>query len=102
MGDRVYTQSQTLYQQSVVCLDAVTGDTVWSYNYGWPFEGGGLYPGPRSTPTWHDGRLSFAAPDGMIGCLNADGGELQWSCKSEERLSGTRNRLWVCVLTGHH
>src|SRR6185436_2004830 len=48
---RAYTQAQSLYQQSLFCLDVKTGDTLWSYNYAWPYDGGGLYPGPRSTPT---------------------------------------------------
>ena len=88
VGDRVFTQTQTLYQQSVVCLNAESGDTVWSYNYSWPYEGGGLYPGPRSTPTWHDGRLYFATPDGMIGCLNAQSGHLLWSCNPKKAYRG--------------
>jgi len=88
VGDRVFTQVQSLYQQSVVCLYAESGDAVWSYNYGWPYEGGGLYPGPRSTPTWHDGRLYFASPDGMIGCLDADKGHLLWSSNPKKAHRG--------------
>ena len=78
VDDRVWTQTQTLYEQAVVCLDAVTGETIWSHRYGWPYDGGGLYPGPRSTPTWHDGRIYFAAPEGTIGCLDARSGRSVW------------------------
>jgi outer membrane protein assembly factor BamB len=88
VGNRVFTQCQSLYQQSVICLDADSGETVWTYNYGWPYEGGGLYPGPRSTPTWHAGRLYFAAPDGTIGCLDAADGRLQWSCNPKKAHRG--------------
>jgi len=41
-GGRAFTQTQSLYEQSVVCLDAETGVTIWSYSYGWPYDGGGL------------------------------------------------------------
>ncbi len=43
VGDRVWTQTQTLYEQAVVCLDAETGEAIWSQRYGWPYDGGGLY-----------------------------------------------------------
>lgn len=88
VGNRVFTQCQSLYQQTVICLDAETGDTLWSHNYGWPYEGGGLYPGPRSTPTLHNGRLYFAAPDGTIGCLDAQTGTPVWSCNPKKRYRG--------------
>ena len=88
VGNRVFTQTQNLYQQSVVCLDAETGDTVWTHHYGWPYDGGGLYPGPRSTPTWHNGRVYFAAPDGSISCLMADSGAPVWSCNPKKKYRG--------------
>ena len=50
-GDRVFTQIQSLYGQYVVCLQAATGETLWEHRYDWPYEGAGLYPGPRATPT---------------------------------------------------
>ncbi len=88
VGPHVYTLSQTLYEQAVVCLDAETGKTVWSSRYSWPYEGGGLYPGPRSTPAWYDGRIYFAAPDGTIGCLNAADGNSVWSVNPTKQFRG--------------
>lgn len=88
VNDRVFTQYQTLYQQLVACLDAETGQTIWSHFYSWPYEGGALYPGPRSTPTWYDGRIYFAAPDGMVGCLSAGSGEPIWSVNPKKRFRG--------------
>ena len=40
-----------LYGQSVVCLEADTGRTVWQQRYDWPYDAAGMYPGPRATPT---------------------------------------------------
>ena len=51
VGNRLFTQTQTLYRQAVLCLDCETGGTIWEHNYGWPYETGGMYPGPRATPS---------------------------------------------------
>ena len=87
-GNRVFTQCQSLYQQSVICLDSQTGQTVWSYNCGWPYESNGLYPGPRSTPTWNNDRLFYALPDGTIGCLDAQMGKPIWSTNPKKAYHG--------------
>jgi outer membrane protein assembly factor BamB len=87
-GGRVWTQHQTLYAQTVLCLDADTGRTIWEYPYGTPYEAAGMYPGPRATPTWHDGRVYFAGPDGLIGCLRAGDGRLLWSVNVNKQFSG--------------
>jgi len=78
-GNRVYTQAQTLQGQYVYCLDARTGKTLWEYRYDWPYELAGVYPGPRATPTLAQGRLLFAGPSGLVGCLDATNGQLLWS-----------------------
>ena len=87
-GQRAYTLTQTLYEQSVVCLDRDTGKTVWSYRCGWPYDGGGLYPGPRSTPSLADGKVYFATPQGLVGCLKAENGEPVWSLNINEKFGG--------------
>ncbi|MGE3407181.1 MAG: PQQ-binding-like beta-propeller repeat protein [Pirellulales bacterium] len=86
-GERVYTQRQSLAGQFVVCLDANTGENVWEYRYGLPYEPLGLYPGPRATPTLSGGRIYFAGTDGLVGCLNGQGG-LLWSVELYQRFSG--------------
>ena len=65
--DRIFTQYQTLSGQYVVCLSAETGETVWEYRYDWPYEAGGVYPGPRATPTLDGRRIYFAGPSGLVG-----------------------------------
>lgn len=88
VGNRLFTQSQSLTEQVVLCLDADTGETVWSYRYGWPSEANGLYPGPKATPTWYASRIYFAAPDGIVGCLNAVDGSLLWSVNPKRQYHG--------------
>lgn len=87
-GNRLFTQRQTATEQSVLCLDAQTGVTVWEYRYGWAYEPGGMYPGPRATPTWHAGRVYFAAPDGLIGCLRAEDGTRVWEMNVNKQFGG--------------
>ena len=77
--DRVFTQYQTLGGQYVVCLDALSGKTIWEYRYAWPYEPAGLYPGPRATPTIDGEFVYFSAPDGLVGSLRFDSGQLVWS-----------------------
>ncbi|QDU49281.1 outer membrane protein assembly factor BamB family protein [Gimesia panareensis] len=88
-GDRVYTQAQTLQGQYVYCLAARTGKTVWEYRYDWPYELAGVYPGPRATPTLAEGKVLFAAPSGLVGCLDANKGKLIWSRNVLEEFHGT-------------
>ncbi|MGD0516349.1 MAG: PQQ-binding-like beta-propeller repeat protein [Thermoguttaceae bacterium] len=79
VGDRIYTQVQSLYSQSVLCLEADTGRTIWEQSYDWPYDAAGSYPGPRATPTWNQGRIYYASPQGRVGCLEADNGQPLWS-----------------------
>ena len=88
VGRRLFTQTQSLTAQDVECRDADSGELLWRHCYGWPYEPAGMYPGPRSTPTWDDGRLYFAGPDGQVGCLNAIDGSLIWEVNINERFDG--------------
>ncbi len=85
----VYTQGQSLTGQYVYCLHADTGKTIWSYKYDWPYEGMGVYPGPRSTPTLKNGRVFYAAPSGQLGCLDADTGKMIWKRSLLKEYDGT-------------
>jgi len=87
-GDQVFTQGQTLYGQYVYCLDADTGETIWRYHYGSPYDCAGMYPGPRVTPTYHNGRVFFAGPRGLLGCLDAANGQMLWSVDLSETFGG--------------
>ncbi len=89
VGNRVFTQAQTLTEQQVIALDADTGQSVWEHRYGWPYDAGGMYPGPRATPTWANGRIYFTAPDGLTGCLRAGDGQPLWTVDLK-RLFGLR------------
>jgi outer membrane protein assembly factor BamB len=89
VGGLVYTQTQTDYGQYVVCLEGDTGRAVWETRTGWPYEDLPRYPGPRATPTVHDGRVYFAGPRGRVGCLRAEDGCLLWSVDVIAMCGGT-------------
>jgi outer membrane protein assembly factor BamB len=84
----VATQYQTLAGQYVLCLAADSGHVIWQHRYDWPYEAAGVYPGPRATPTYADGHLYFAAPDGLVGCLSAETGKPLWSVNVVETFGG--------------
>lgn len=75
---RLFTQTQSLTRQTVECLDPRTGRTLWQHAYAWPFDPAGLYPGPRATPTWHDGKVYYVSPDLLVGCLDGRSGKRVW------------------------
>jgi outer membrane protein assembly factor BamB len=79
VGDKLFTQSQDLYGQYVACLDKDTGREIWRRKYDWAYDGSGLYPGPRATPTYANGRVFFASTTGAIGCLDAETGREIWT-----------------------
>ncbi len=83
-ADRAYTQAQSLAGQYVMCLDASTGNTLWEHRYDWPSKPAGSYPGPMATPTWHAGKVYFAAPSGLVGCLDDRTGHSLWSVNVKE------------------
>lgn len=88
VGERGFTQYQTQFGQCVMCLDAASGNTLWEHRYDWPYEGGGLYPGPRSTPTVTDRHVYFASVNGQIACLNVSDGKPVWSANLVEEFKG--------------
>jgi hypothetical protein len=88
VGNCVYTQAQSFTEQKVLALDADTGQTIWGQRYAWPFEAAGMYPGPRSTPTWSNGCIYFSAPDGLVGCLSAADGQPLWKVELVHQFAG--------------
>jgi len=88
VGKKLYTQTQSLSGQYVVCLDADTGERLWRYRYEWPWEPDSDWPGPRATPTCSDGKVYFAGAFGTVGCLDAETGRRVWSVNVTEKFEG--------------
>lgn len=78
VGQHLFTQGAG----TVWCLDAGTGEIVWTYP---PIEGGKAKGGETtSTPAVADGQVFALNSDGMFLCLDAAKGQLQWSRKVNE------------------
>lgn len=82
---KLFTQRQTLGGQYLLCLDPDSGQTLWEYRYDWAWKPGGDYPGPYATPTWHRGKVYYASPTGLVGCVDADTGRAIWSFNVREK-----------------
>src|SRR5262245_48371574 len=89
VGDQAYTQTQSRAGQYVVCLSARSGATLWEYRCDWPWQPGGMSPGPYATPTWHGGRVYYATPSGLVGCLDAATGRPHWGVNVRRQFQGT-------------
>jgi outer membrane protein assembly factor BamB len=79
VGDRLYTQEQRGEEETVVCYDAGTGAERWAHRDKARFNeliGG---PGPRATPTFHEGKLYTQGAAGRLNCLDAATGRVLWS-----------------------
>ncbi len=79
VGNRVYTQEQYGEEEAVNCYDALTGGEIWSHRDGERFEEPLAGPGPRATPTFHEGMIYALGAKGRLSCLNAVTGKVIWS-----------------------
>jgi outer membrane protein assembly factor BamB len=74
---RAYTIEQRRRQEVVAAYDLATGRELWiqAWNAEFKDETG---DGPRSTPTWEDGRLYALGATGELRCLDARTGGVIW------------------------
>jgi outer membrane protein assembly factor BamB len=79
IGDRLFTQEQRGETEVVLCLDAATGHEVWTHPYKARFFDGQAGAGPRSSPTFSEGRIYTLGASGVLNCLEAASGQPCWS-----------------------
>ena len=79
VGDCIYTQEQREGDEIVICYRASTGDEIWRHadpqRFAEPVGG----PGPRGTPTFHEGKIYAQGAKGIVNCLDAATGKRIWS-----------------------
>jgi outer membrane protein assembly factor BamB len=93
-GGKAYTIEQRRDQEVVAAYDMETGLEVWTNSWTAHFQDAMGGPGPRATPTWHDGRLYAQGAEGELRCLEADTGQVVWS-KNILREHEAENRTWA-------
>lgn len=82
---RAYTLFQSIGGMFLIALDVDTGVEIWKVRVDWPWQPGGIYPGPYASPTWNDGKVFFATPHGLVGCVRAVDGHSLWSVNVREK-----------------
>lgn len=75
---RVYTMGNTGNTDTVFCLDATTGGTLWTHPYPAALDPDSYEGGPSATPTVADGNVYTLSKRGMAYCLDANDGEVVW------------------------
>jgi outer membrane protein assembly factor BamB len=89
-------------EEVCVALDAGAGHEIWSVPIGVArYEGGGDNgepdnnggDGPRSTPSYDDGKVYTYSSRMVLQCLNADDGKQIWACNIIKEHAG-RNIRW--------
>ncbi|MEZ6097113.1 MAG: PQQ-binding-like beta-propeller repeat protein [Pirellulaceae bacterium] len=70
-------KSELTGSERVHCLDAKSGDTLWSVTYDCQYKFS--YPnGPRATPTVDSEHVYTLGAEGMLHCLRCEDGEVVW------------------------
>lgn len=83
VGDRVYAYSRQDDHEVMRALDAATGKVVWESKYEAAFKPNPAATskhgtGPKSTPTFADGRLFTLGMSGMVTAFDAATGKQLW------------------------
>src|SRR5262249_18741105 len=80
VGDRAFTMCKRGNRDIAVCLDANTGNEVWARDMAPSYiDRQKQGAGPRSPPTFSDGKLYCLMPMGELICLSAADGSRLWA-----------------------
>jgi outer membrane protein assembly factor BamB len=79
VGERLFTMVSRDKRDYAVCLDAANGKELWAIDLSPAYlDKQRQGPGPRATPTYHQGKLYCLHPMGDLFCLNANDGSEVW------------------------
>ncbi|NQU20770.1 MAG: PQQ-like beta-propeller repeat protein [Candidatus Nealsonbacteria bacterium] len=81
---RVYTMGHRDGKEFVWCLDAETGDEIWSHSYAGKLVKNLHEGGPCATPTVDGDRVYTVGREGQLYCLDAADGKPVWSMDLQE------------------
>lgn len=75
---RLFTQEQRGDHELVSCFDADTGQAIWHHSVSNRFEEALSGPGPRATPTYHEGRVYSFGAKAVLCAIDATTGREIW------------------------
>jgi outer membrane protein assembly factor BamB len=82
VGDRIYIYTRQNEDEVMQALDRETGAAIWRTSYPAPFEMSSSAarhgPGPKSTPTYADGRIFTLGMSGIVTAFDAETGRRLW------------------------
>lgn len=79
VGNYCITQEQRGTFEAVVCYELDTGNEVWQHLHGARFDEVTSGPGPRATPTIHEGLVYALGATGILHCIDGATGRAVWS-----------------------
>ena len=86
VGDRIFMYTRQDDDEVMMALDAASGEVIWRSRYPAPFDMSPATrrhgPGPKSTPTFADGRLFTLGMSGMVTAFEAETGRQLWQTSS--------------------
>ena len=78
-GGRLYSMGNAEDQDSVWCLDALTGAVIWRHRYACKLDPKYYPGGTSSTPTVFAGAVYSLSKAGQLFCLDATTGAVRWA-----------------------
>ncbi|MYD70590.1 MAG: PQQ-binding-like beta-propeller repeat protein [Acidobacteria bacterium] len=75
---RAFTIEQRRDEEVVAAYDIDTGVEIWTHTWPAHFQEAMGGPGPRATPTWHDGQIYALGATGQFVNLDGATGEVHW------------------------
>ena len=84
VGGRVYAMGSKDGRETVYCLDADSGEPIWTHRYPAELIDKMHRGGPSATPSVHNGRVYTLSKDGQTFCLDAGNGDVVWQAKLQE------------------
>jgi outer membrane protein assembly factor BamB len=77
-GERVLTMGNRDGRDTVICLDAATGETLWKHSYLCELDPKYYEGGPSATPTIHSGSVYSVSKKGHVFRLDLETGRVIW------------------------
>jgi len=80
VGERLYVFTRQGDEETTLCLNAATGEVVWTDKYAAKAVTGAAsrHPGPRSSPAVAEGKVVTLGVGGVVSCLSAADGKMIW------------------------